>query len=252
MPDAVLSHGALAHRNKHFSRIIMYPNTIISFLLAGASCASAAVLNILPTPMEQGGMIHINVAYNEITEVLTAAPEAGTPILQPLTLWKPGDSFAPTSPWYTTLDPSQSGGLFNSQFGLVLFDSDPLPVGSHIEVRVVSATAGLDVYRWRNTSTQLFDGIMGTGGSAAAWDWSIVSHGMFHPMFVLPGGTSGPASATLELALVDGAGDPLPGTSSVQTSLSFTAVPEPSMVPLSIVAGLLVLQRRRRPTKARA
>lgn len=228
----------------------MYHQFIISFLLAGASCSMAAVLTALPTPMEQGGMIHINVAYNEITEVLTAVPEAGTPILQPLTRWNPGDDFAPTSPWYTTLDPSQSGDLFNSQFGLVLFDSDPLPAGSHIEVRMVAATSGLKVYRWRNTSPQLFDGIMGTGGSTAAWNWADVSHGMFHPMFVLPSGSSGPASVSLELALVDSLGDALPGISPVSTSLSFTAVPEPSMVPLSMVAGLLVLQCRRRPTKA--
>jgi hypothetical protein len=231
-------------RTKQPTTLIMY-KFIYSLFFVAASPVYAAVLTMLPTPMEQGGMIHINVAYNEITEVLTAVPASGTPVLQPLTSWKPSDQFDPASPWYTTLDPSQSGYLFNSQFGLVLSGSDPFPIGSRMFVTMVSATPGLEVYRTRNTATQLFDGIMGTNASSASWDWSTVAHGMFHPMFVLPSGFSGPATATLEFVLVDGVGDPLPGVAPVQAVIGVTAVPEPATMSLFAVAAVLGLVRRR-------
>lgn len=235
------------HINKlHFNIpiIIMYRFILPSLLLAATSL-HAAVLQMLPSPMAQGGMIHVNVSFNEDTNVLTAVPESGTPVLKPLTMWNPGDSFNPASPWYTTLDPSQSGGVFNSQFGLVLYNSDPLPSGSRILVSMLSASSGLGVYRWRNTDPQLFDGIMGTGGSSTAWDWSSAAHSMFHPMFVMPSGSSGGVSATLEFSLVDGLGTPLPGISSVQANLSFSAVPEPSGLALALVGACLCLRRKR-------
>jgi hypothetical protein len=231
-------------RTKQPTILIMY-KFLYSLFFVAASPVYAAVLTMLPTPMEQGGMIHINVAYNEITEVLTAVPASGTPVLQPLTSWKPGDQFDPASPWYTTLDPLQSGYLFNSQFGLVLSGSDPFPIGSRMFVTMISATPGLEVYRTRNTVPQLFDGIMGTNASSASWDWSTVAHGMFHPMFVLPSGFSGPATATLEFVLVDGVGVPLPGVAPVQAVIGVTAVPEPATMSLFAVAAVLGLVRRR-------
>jgi hypothetical protein len=214
-------------------------------LFAIAARSGAAVLTTLPTPMNQGGMIHINVAFNELTSALTAAPEAGTPAIKPLSAWKPGDTFAPSSPWYATLDPTQGAGFFNSQFGLVLFDSDPLPSGSQIMVGLVSETPGLEVFQWKNTSPQNFTGILGTGGSATSWNWGSVAHGMTHPMFVMPAGSSGSASATLSFTLADGTGLALPGYTATQATLNFTVVPEPSALLLSSLAGLLVLRRRR-------
>lgn len=217
-------------------------------LLAIAARSSATVLTTLPTPMSQGGMIHINIAFNEGTSVLTAEPEAGTPVIKPLSAWKPGDTFSPSSPWYSTLDPTQAAGMFNSQFGLVLFNSDPLPAGSQIMVGLVSATPGLEVFQWKNTDPQNFTGILGTNSSATSWNWGSVAHGMTHPMFVMPAGSSGTASATLSFTLSDASGVALPGYSPAQATLNFTMAPEPSTLLLSSAAGLLVCRRRLNPS----
>jgi len=217
-------------------------------LLAAALPAGAVVLTTLPTPMDQGGMIHINVSLQGSNMV--ALPEAGTPVIQPLSAWKPGDSFDTVSPWYSTLDPSQAAGLFNSRFGLLIDAgaTDPLPAGSKIMVGWISGTAGLEAFRWRNTpAPQLFDGIMGTNGSSVSWDWSTVSHGMMHPMFVMPAGSSGSATATLSFTLTDSAGVALPGYNPTQATLNFSVVPEPSSLAMAAGAGLLLARRRRQP-----
>jgi hypothetical protein len=225
-------------------RFIMYNFIIPTLFISVTSSAFAVVLTTLPSPMTQGsGMIHIDIAYDEDTGILSSGVNAGTPNIKPLTEWKPGDTFDPASPWYTTLDPTQAAGMFNSQFGLVMYNSDPLPLGSKIMVNLVSATAGLETYLWKNTVTQAFQGIMGTNGSAVSWDWSSVAHGMFHPMFVLPSGSSGSASAILGLTLVDSLNAPLPG-GSTQATLNFQAIPEPSSL-LLVGAGTAMLAFRR-------
>lgn len=222
---------------------------IITFsFLSAALPVSAAVLTTLPTPVDQGGMIHINVSLQGANMV--ALPEAGTPVIQPLSAWKPGDSLDAASPWYSTLDPAQGAGLFNSRFGLLIDAgaTDPLPLGSKILVGWVSGTAGLQSYRWRNTpAPQLFDGIMGTAGSSSSWDWSTVSHGMMHPLFVMPAGSSGPATATLSFTLVDESNVPLAGYNPTRATVHFSVVPEPSSLVLSAAAGLLLMRRRRQP-----
>ncbi|HSP44142.1 MAG TPA: PEP-CTERM sorting domain-containing protein [Luteolibacter sp.] len=218
---------------------------LASFLLLATAPAFATVLSNLPTPMEQGGMIHINVAYNETTDSLSVNIEPGTPALQPLSSWKPGDSFDPASPWYATLDSSQAAGMFNSQFGLVLFESDPLPADTSLFVNLVSGSPGLEVFRWRNNVPQLFEGIMGTDGSDASWDWGTVAHGMFHPMFVMPAGSSGTANATLGFTLVDSGGVPVPGVNTAQAGLTFEVVPEPSSALLALVGACLLFRRRK-------
>lgn len=210
-----------------------------------ATTAGAAVLTTLPTPMNQGGMIHINVALQGGGLVVHLDP--GTPVIQPLAAWKPGDTLDSASPWFSTLDPTQSAGLFNSQYGLVIDagTTDPLPDGAKILVGWVSGTAGLEAFQWKNTAPQMFSGILGTDGSSTSWDWSTVSHGMMHPLFVMPAGSSGSATATLSFTLADASNVPLAGYTPAQTTLNFSVVPEPSAFVLSAGAGLLALRRRR-------
>lgn len=217
--------------------------SIITIVTLTSLPLGATVLTLLPGPMDQGGMIHINVALNGTS--LTAAPEPGTPDLKPLSSWKPGDTLDPASPWYATLDPAQAAGLFNSRFGLVLFESDPLPADTKIMVSWVSGTPGLEAFRWRNSAPQLFDPILGTDGSAVAWDWSTVSHGMMHPVFVMPAGSSGTANMTLAFTLTDSTGTPVPGYTAAQTTVGFNVIPEPSAVLLSAFGGAMALRRRR-------
>ena len=218
--------------------------TTVLFLSA-ALPVSATVLTALPSPMAQGGMIHINVALNgSAMEVLV---DSGAPVIKSLSAWMPGDTLDSASPWYATLEPSQAAGLFNSQFGLVMSgDSDLLPADSTIIVGWVSGTAGLEAFRWRNSpAPQLFDAILATDGSSTSWDWGTVNRGMMHPLFIMPTGSSGTASATLSFALADSSGLALPGYTPTQTTLNFNVIPEPSAWVLSMFTGLLVLRRNR-------
>lgn len=223
----------------------MKPFYSILFSCAFASSAGATVLATPPSPMMQGGMIHLNIALNGLA--LTADSEPGTPVIKPLSMWSPGNTLDSSSPWYSTLDPTQAAGLFNSQFGLVLFNSDPLPAGSKIMVSMVSSTAGLHAYQMRTNAPQAFTAILGTGGSPVEWDWSTMAHGMFHPIFVMPAGASGSASATLSFTLADSAGIALPGYTGAQATLNFSVIPEPSAALLSALSCVVVL-RRKRPT----
>ena len=219
----------------------LFCNILVSCALA--SSAGATVLSSLPSPMAQGGMIHLNIALNGSS--LTADPEPGTPVIKPLSMWSPGNTLNPASPWYSTLDPEQAAGLFNSQFGLVLFNSDPLPVGSKIMVSVVSATPGLQTYQSRSNEPQLFNAILGTAGSPAEWDWSTMAHGMFHPTFVMSAGSVGTASATLAFTLTNSSGTALPGYTGTQATLNFNVIPEPSTAFLSALSGAFLLRRKR-------
>lgn len=220
---------------------------LIVFTIAIAPHAGAVILTTLPTPMNQGGMIHLNIALNG--NAITVDPEPGTPDIKPLAAWKPGDTLDPVAPWYSTLDPTQGAGLFNSQFGLVLFDSDPLPLGTKIMVGWVSGTPGMEAYQWKNTEPQLFNGILGTDGSPTSWDWGTVAHGMMHPMFVMPAGSGGSANVTLSFTLADGDGIALPGYTAAQTTMNFNVVPEPSALLLSAAGCLFGFRRRRASSK---
>ena len=74
---------------------IMIKITTVLFLTA-ALPVSATVLTALPSPMAQGGMIHINVALNgSVMEVLV---DSGTPVIKPLSAWIPGDTLDSASP----------------------------------------------------------------------------------------------------------------------------------------------------------
>jgi hypothetical protein len=224
---------------------IMFKFSTFLFLSAVLP-VSATVLTTLPSPMIQGtGMIHVNVAFNgSALEVLV---DPGTPVIKPLSAWMPGDSFDPASPWYATLDPSEAAGLFNSQFGFVVSaQSELLPANSTIIVGWVSGTAGLESFRWRNTpAPQLFDPILGADGTSTSWDWGTVNRSMMHPLFTMPAGSSGTASATLSFTLADSSGVALTGYTPAQTTLNFNVIPEPSAWVLSMFTGLLVLRRNR-------
>ena len=221
------------------------------FLGLAALPANAAVLTQAPSPMTQTsgpllGMVHINVGWDALSSTLTVHPDGSPVDLKPLSLWQPGNSFHPDSPWFSTLDPSQGAGLFNSQYGLHA-DSASLPVdllGSRFLVNVVSATVGLDIYRSTYMgATQTFEPILGTNGADATLQWTGT---MMHPMFVMPAGSSGTASVTLRFTITDSSYTPLAGHAPVETTVGFTAVPEPSMAALAAIGGMSIGLRRRR------
>ncbi|MCB1133809.1 MAG: hypothetical protein KDN05_22005, partial [Verrucomicrobiae bacterium] len=64
--------------------------TLVVAACAAVSSAQGAVLTTLPTPVQQGGMIHINISLQGSD--LVAHPESGTPVIQPLAAWSPGNT----------------------------------------------------------------------------------------------------------------------------------------------------------------
>jgi len=228
---------------RHILRALMFATLPISTI----STSHAAVLPVLPTPGEQGGMIHANVWFDG--SLLHSYFDAGIPELKPLVVWSPGDTFDPSSPWFAKLDPSTGAGAFNSQYGLLIDGSltDPLPGGSKIMVTYVAASTGIGIYRWRNNDPQLFEPILGTEGSPISWDWGALSHAMFHPMFVADPGTGPDPTVTLRFDLVDATtNEILPQYGGTQAVFQFALIPEPGTALMSAFALLLVARRNRR------
>jgi hypothetical protein len=110
----------------------------------------AAVLSDLPGPMSQGGMIHLYTTFtnSETGTFFVAFDVPHSPLeMKPLDLWSPGDTLDPVHPWYSELDPTQGAGMFNSRYGFWVnaAQSDLLPAGLSIGVRLVSSTPGLEI-----------------------------------------------------------------------------------------------------------
>jgi hypothetical protein len=213
-----------------------------------------AVLTQAPSPLTQtssagNGMSHVNVGWNETTSTLETHVDFQPVDLKPLSLWQPGNTFDPTSPWYSALDPSQGAGLFNSQYGW-LADSASLPaslLGSRFLVEVVpgSATAGVEIYRSSYMgATQIFEPILGTNGSASSFQWT---GSMLHPMIVMPSGSSGAAAVTFRFTITDRNYVPRAEYTPVDAAVTFNAIPEPSMPILALAGFGVMLIRRRRP-----
>ncbi len=225
---------------------------LLSIMFA-AGVTHAANLTKLPTPVEQGGMIHVNVVFQDIlsgTFIIT--PDAGTPTLKPITLWSPGDNFLPGDPWYTALSPDEQGLLFNSQYGF-LIDSDASdfpPSGNSIGIRMLSATPGLEANFYRSSEPKAFTAIFEPSHDYVLWNGN-----MWHPVFTA--NAPGNYEATFEFFLADAAAgsavdfttqaSPVPGYSTGTVTLYFTAIPEPA-VSVLLVAGLgtLLWRGRRR------
>jgi hypothetical protein len=218
--------------------------------------ALGAVLTQAPSPMTQNspagnGMSHIDVGWNDISSILTTHVAFQPVDLKPLSVWQPTSTFDPTSPWYSALDPSQGAGLFNSQYGW-LADSASLPaslLGSRFLVDVVpgSATTGLEIYRSSYSGgTQIFEPILGTDGSAASFQWT---GSMLHPMIVMPSGSSGAAAVTFRFTITDGSYVPRVEYAPVDATVTFNAIPEPSLALLALpgVAAMLIRRRRSLP-----
>jgi hypothetical protein len=230
----------------------------LAALLALAPCAVATTLTTIPSPVAQGGMVHINTVFlDQASGTFDIHLDTGTPELKPLTLWKPGDTFDPSDPWYDELDPSQQGRLFSSRYGFLVDvgNSDPTPAGFSLGVRLVSASPGLAAYYYRGTSgSELFDEVF-----TPSHDYVLWSGVMWHPVFTAS--APGNYSATFEFFVANAtrSGDvdystvasPAAGYSTAQATLNFAAVPEPASALLVMAgAGALACLRRRPASRA--
>lgn len=226
--------------------------------------ARAAVLTALPNAMAQGGMVHIDVVFTgNATGTFTSSLEFGgsvVPDMKPLTLWSPGDTIDPAKAYYDEIDPTQAAMLFSSRWGFRL-DTDnsvPLPSGTSLGIRMVSATAGLGAYFYNNTGNGTFQPVFLTSGSPH--DYVLWSGAMWHPYFTMPSGTpfGTTVNATFEffLANTTNSGNVdwttlagyQPGYSVGTQVITWTVVPEPGVAGLLVLAGLMAgIRLRRRP-----
>lgn len=225
---------------------------IIASLLAAVT-ARAAILQSIPSPMAQGGMIHINTVFlDQPTDTFDVHLDPGTPEMKPLALWSPGDNFDTTDPWYGELDPTQSARAFSSRFGFLLdvANSDLLPTGNSIGLRLLSATPGLKAYFYRGTpGSELFDEVFTPSRDYVLWNGT-----MWHPVFTAP--SNGPWQATFEVFLANAAtvgnvdytttAGEVAGYDKTSFTLHFNAVPEPGVTPLLAIGAALLVRRNRR------
>lgn len=226
---------------------------ISSALIAGAAHAE---LSMLPTPMQQGGMIHAMVTFlDQPTGSFSVHLEPGGPLMQPLQSWMPGETLNPADPWYSALDPSQADQPFNSQYGLMIDTggSSLLPAGKSLGVRVTAIDAGLTGYLYRGTEgSEQFDPVFDEVGDAVLW-----SGVMWHPLFVAD--APGDYQVSLEFFIADeefggvvSAASVLPDSaySTGAVDLALTAVPEPASCALAAgtlcLAALFIRRRARR------
>jgi hypothetical protein len=221
------------------------------FLLACALPLRAADLTALPSPMAQGGMIHVDVTFQDVlSNSFSVSTGEGTPLLKPLSLWAPGDDFLPADPWYHALSPSVQGLPFNSQYGfLINSESDFTPLGTSIGIRLLSATPGLQAHFYRGTDPKAFTPVF-----TPSHDYVLWTGNMWHPVFTATG--AGEYEATFQFFLANASAasvvdfattaEAVPGYATADVTLRFTAVPEPSTF-LLLAAGLgLLLWRLRR------
>lgn len=232
----------------HFSKLF------VSTALLASAHVNAATLTAIPSPMQQGGMIHADVVFlDQSTDTFEVTLHHGSPEMKPLSIWSPGNDFDPSDPWYSELDPSQHAKPFNSQYGLLIDTtfSDPLPVGKSLGIRVLSMDAGLTGYFYRGTDgSEEFSALLGEAGDAVLW-----SGAMWHPVFVAD--APGIYMTTLEFFVADetlsGFVEPTtalndPGYSTGTVTLMLTAVPEPHTYALlagAVCLGWVAYRRKR-------
>jgi hypothetical protein len=224
---------------------------LLVLLCAAALPLRAADLASIPSPMAQGGMIHVYVSFQDVlSNSFNVSTDAGTPQLKPLSLWAPGDNFLPADPWYSALSPSAQGLPFNSQYGFLVNSatSDFPPAGTSIGIRLLSATPGLQARFYRGTDPKSFTPVF-----LPAHDYVLWNGNMWHPVFTAPG--AGYYEATFQFFLADASATSvadftttagaLPGYSTAEITLQFSSVPEPSGLAL-LAGGLGVLWWRLR------
>lgn len=201
-------------------KILMHPWTVlIASQLLLVTSASSATLTAVPM---QGGMVMPMIAYRADLGRLRVMTPGEVPQLTPLLVSHPGDRFDPADPWFDALDPSRQGLSFSRRYGFVMdTETDPLPEGTGIWLRRLSASPELGFHRYSASEPKAWEAIFGTAGSPAARAWNGM---MFHPAITAPPATEA-LSATFEAYLADAAtGAELAGTGTGPFEFRFTNV----------------------------
>jgi hypothetical protein len=190
-----------------------------------------AQATLTSVPM-QGSMVHVTITFtNQSENSLSVVIDPVMSVLTPLSVSNPGESFESSDPWASILADS----AFSRRYGFVLgSDSDTLPTGYTIAIRQISASNGLEVYRYRSSPKEFY-GIFGTDGSTDTWQWNL---SMFHPTYVAPVGV-GEYEASYEVYVVDTTtGLAVDDYDTAAFTLNFTSVPEPVTLLFLLPAAL--------------
>ena len=182
-------------------------NLLIAGLATGAACAAlvcpARAATLTQVPM-QGTMVHVEIDYLETpTPHLDIHITNNSPVLMPLSVSDPTSHFEPAAAWYDALDPDARALAFSRRYGFVR-GGDLLPAGQTIWIRQLSATAGLEAYRYRMNQGE-FAPMFGTAGSSDVLEWN---QAMFHPCYAAPPDLER-VEATYEAFVVDASGQPV-------------------------------------------
>jgi len=163
---------------------------------AGALGVSAQILTQVPM---QGSMAMPMVLYSAASGTISVMMPSDVPQLTPLLVSNPTNSFDPTAPWFSLLDPSAQGWAFSRRYGFDMNpNSDLLPTTNQIWIRKLAGPADLKIYNYLS-SPPTFTPVFGTDGTTNAVYWNRV---MWHPVVAAPPGTNN-YTATFEVYLVD-------------------------------------------------
>jgi hypothetical protein len=206
-------------------KIVIFRNSLAAACVAGVVGAafSLCAATLATVPM-QGGMVMPMLSYHASDGSVSVMVDPTVPQLTPLLVSNPGDGFDPADPWFGCLDPSRQGLAFSRRYGFTMdSNSDPLPTGTAIWIRMLSSTPGLGAYRYRSSAPKAWQPIFGTAGSTNTYPWD---GSMFHPGFTAPPVTQA-YTATFEAFLVDtSTGQPVTGGSTGPFVLNWTNVPD--------------------------
>ncbi len=196
-------------------------SSVAGWLLGACQFASAAILTAVPM---QGGMVMPMISYLASDGMMHVMVPTDKPVLTPLLVSNPSDTFDPADPWYNSLDPRRQGLAFSRRFGFVMdASSDPLPANTAIWIRKLSGLPALEAYRYNSSTPKMWLPIFGTAGSSNALYWSGM---MFHPCFAAPPGTNS-WTATFEAYLVStNTMTELTATSTGPFVLNWTDIPD--------------------------
>ncbi|MFQ3578157.1 MAG: PEP-CTERM sorting domain-containing protein, partial [Verrucomicrobiia bacterium] len=262
-----------------------FASTLVS--IATLQPVLSGLISAVPGPDDQGGMIMPMVTIHATAGPATN-PTAGnivigfspttTPILRPLTEWKPGDWFADTAAWRSDLSPidgsvagmpsanAGNGALFNNQYGFMFMAMGTMmmaniPSGNSLAIRLDSiSSTDLKSFNYGNAANR-WDQVFPVVSSQVLWNGT-----MWHNYFTMPAGTTpGIYNATFEIFL---ATTPFTGTTgfaqydaaaasavknpnfnAATVTYFFEVVPEPSTSALFAIGSLSLLGLRRRVSR---
>jgi len=237
------------------NHIFLYMKTLLLSTALLGSVSLHAELSMLPSPIDQGGMIHADVTFkDQANDTFQIMLHHGMVELQPLGMWAPGETFNPSDPWFPELDPTMGNKAFGSRYGILIngAESDFLPAGKSFGIRVSAIDDGLTGYNYSHSEgSEQFVAVLDEVGDAVQW-----SGNMWHPVFVAD--EPGIYMATLEFFIVDDSfsgfvsptSSAMDGAYSTGTvNLMMTAVPEPTAYALAAGAlclGIVLIRRRLR------